>query len=224
MKDDELTDLLHDAARTYRVPAEPPPLDEMWREVEAAHFSGGRSPWRSPRRRFFRHSPSWRLLAIGLAATLVFGIGIGRYSARVQDSLVDAVRGSEATETLAARSDAAHLAAGPYQEATTRYLGQTAALLIALPSSPRDANADRRFILQAGELLSTTRLLLDSPAANDPQLKSLLDDLELVLAQIARLPAKRDAAELDLIHEALEQRDVVPRLRSVVADMPITDN
>ena len=70
---------------------------------------------------------------------------------------------------------------------------------------------------QATDLLSTTRLLLDSPAAaSDARLKQLLEDLELVLAQLSRLPAEHGGAEIDLITEALERRDVVPRLRSAV--------
>ena len=110
-----------------------------------------------------------------------------------------------------------------YDATTTRYLGQTAALLIALPSEARPGRTDRFFITQASDLLSTTRLLIDSPAASDPELRVLLDDLELVLAQIARLPSTRSAAELDLITEALEQRDVLPRLRSAAASLPTSD-
>jgi hypothetical protein len=113
---------------------------------------------------------------------------------------------------------------GPYQVATTQYLGQTAALLIAFPTQVRDGRADSRLVAQAADLLTTTRLLLDSPAAADPELRGLLDDLELVLAQIARLRGTRAPAELDLITGTLEQRDVIPRLRSVAADVSSSDN
>jgi hypothetical protein len=51
-------------------------------------------------------------------------------------------------------------------------------------------------------------------------MRSLLDDLELVLAQVVRLQNNRSTrTELDLISEALQQRDVLPRLRSAVADI-----
>jgi hypothetical protein len=40
----------------------------------------------------------------------------------------------------------------------------------------------------ARDLLTTTRLLLDSPAGADPARRELLETLELVLVQIARLP------------------------------------
>ena len=64
----------------------------------------------------------------------------------------------------------------------------------------------------------TTRLLIDSPAAaEDPKLHSLLEDLELVLVQIARLRVERSKGDLDLIHQAVEQGDVISRLNSAVA-------
>src|SRR6266702_5415720 len=60
----------------------------------------------------------------------------------------------------------------------------------------------------------TTRLMLDSPAANDARLKSLLEDLELLLAQIAQLPASGDREDVQLINQGLEQRSVLLRLRT----------
>ena len=75
----------------------------------------------------------------------------------------------------------------PYEVETSKYLGQTAALLIALPSEVRAGRADEQFVNRAGDLLSRTRLLIDSPAANDPRMRDLLEDLELVLAQVVRL-------------------------------------
>jgi hypothetical protein len=106
-----------------------------------------------------------------------------------------------------------------FEATTSRYLEQTSALLVALPAQLQAGRADQRFVAQAGELLSTTRLLLDSHAAAGTDVRRLLEDLELVLAQIARLPAKRGAEELDLITRALEERDVVPRLRSAAAEI-----
>jgi hypothetical protein len=106
----------------------------------------------------------------------------------------------------------------PYEVATSRYLGQTAALLTALPSEG-SGQVDAQFSAQARDLLQTTRLLLDSPAGDDPDLRALLSDLELVLAQVAGLRSAGDREELDLITGALEQRDVLPRLQSVVAQI-----
>ena len=67
-------------------------------------------------------------------------------------------------------------------------------------------------------MLTRTRLLMDSPAADDPAMHDLLEDLELVLMQVVRLQ-HGSRTELELINRALEQRDVIPRLRTAVADI-----
>ena len=58
------------------------------------------------------------------------------------------------------------------------------------------------------------RLMLGSPAARDARLKGLLEDLELVLAQIAQLPASSDRDDVQSINQGLEQRSVLLRLRT----------
>jgi hypothetical protein len=112
--------------------------------------------------------------------------------------------------------------AGAYDKAATDLLGRTVILLTSLPSGARSAGAER-FSNQAVELLTSTRLLLDSPAASDVRFKNLLEDLELVLAQIAMLQSGRTRQEIDLITDALEERDVVPRIRSAVARLSTGD-
>ncbi|PYO76359.1 MAG: hypothetical protein DMD67_08800, partial [Gemmatimonadetes bacterium] len=67
---------------------------------------------------------------------------------------------------------------------------------------------------QARDLLATTRLMLDSPAAKDVRLRGLLEDLECLLAQIAQLPAGADREDVQLISQGLEQRSVLLRLRT----------
>ena len=56
--------------------------------------------------------------------------------------------------------------------------------------------------------------MLDSPAARDARLKGLLEDLELVLAQIAQLPASGDREDVQSINQGLDQRSVLLRLRT----------
>jgi hypothetical protein len=108
--------------------------------------------------------------------------------------------------------------ARPHELETSQYLGQTAALLVSLPSEVKAGHADQ-FTSRAEDLLTRTRLLMDSPAADDPAMRSLFEDLELVLAQVVRLQTKGNQIELDLINRALEQRDVIPRLRTAAADI-----
>ncbi len=218
MKEDRFDALMRDAARTYRKPPEPD-LDGMWTEIERETWGGVATtqPARIAARWFGGRTRASGWLA---AATLVIGIGLGRASI----SLRHEAAVPQATQSVAAigsmapvRNDTAFDA--PYGVETSQYLGQTAALLIALPSEARSGHPDERFVARASELLTRTRLLLDSPAANDTQMRSLLEDLELVLAQVVRLQDGQDRTELDLINRALEQRDVIPRLRTAVADI-----
>jgi hypothetical protein len=215
MKDHEDEELMREAARTYHVPPAPP-LDEMWRRIEARRIGT------AARTRWYR-------TGIALAASLVLGVGIGRYlvpaagDARRMSIAREATPGAEPSDPNAPAT-AGFVPGIPYEVATRRYLGQTAALLLALPLAVPPGGADARFAAQAQELLSTTRLLLDSPAAADPTMRGLLEDLELVLAQIARLRSTQGEAELDFITSTLEQRDVLPRLGSVAADVASSDN
>jgi hypothetical protein len=211
MTDDRFDELMRDAAQTYHRPPDAP-LDEMWDAVERTTW--GAAP-AAPAPRYSLRAPGW-----AIAATLIVGIGLGRASLMINRTTQasPAVQAPVAVNTVAsARADSS--IAEPYEAETSKYLGQTAALLIALPSEVRAGRADDHFVARAGELLTRTRLLLDSPAANDPSMRSLLDDLELVLAQVVRLQNNHTSrTELDLINRALEQRDVLPRLRTAVAD------
>lgn len=220
---DRFEELMQDAAHTYRRPPAPD-FDAMWNSIEAAMDrpnviasigSDGSDDTvddrvsATARRR--SHARITQRLAI--AATLVIGIALGRASMSMSSSAP-----ATAPELVASNTEAT--APMPYEQETSRYLGQTAALLIALPSEVRAGRADEQFVSRAGELLSRTRLLIDSPAASDPRMRDLLEDLELVLAQVVRLQNDTTSrTELDLISRALEQRDVIPRLRTAVADI-----
>ena len=200
MNDDTFEQLLHETAATYRSPP-PAPLDDLWPRIEREAFDGVR---RSPR------TPAWwlkRLVPLAAAASL--GIVAGRLTA--PEPAPDA--GVADLAVPPALPD-------PLQAVASEYLGETAVLLTALPEQM--VRPDERFLSQARELLSTTRLLLDSPAVTDPELTGLLEDLELVLAQIARLPAAGLEEEVDLITETMEFRDVLARLRAAAVSPTLT--
>lgn len=212
MNDDRFNELMRDAAHTYR---RPPVVDfdAMWAEIDARREEGeGRDGADVvPLHAAGRSSVVPRRLAY--AATLVIGVLLGRLSM--------SMGGAPAEPRVTTVASAAGIDQSlPYEEETSRYLGQTAALLIALPSEVKAGRADAQFVGRATELLSRTRLLIDSPAGSDPQMRDLLEDLELVLAQVVRLQNDTTSrTELDLISRALEQRDVIPRLRTAVADI-----
>lgn len=100
----------------------------------------------------------------------------------------------------------------PYQLAAVAHLGQAEALLTTVRADARAGRVDTSVTAWARDLLSTTRLMMDSPAARDPQLRRLLQDLELVLAQITTL-RQGDTTDLDYIDRTLDRRSVLLRLR-----------
>ncbi|HSU97038.1 MAG TPA: hypothetical protein VLI40_07405 [Gemmatimonadaceae bacterium] len=105
----------------------------------------------------------------------------------------------------------------------SRYLAQTAVLLASLPSDRAATESDTAVAARAGELLTQTHLLLDSKAGSDPTLHRLLEDLELVLAQVARLRGQRNGTDLQLIHQTLTAHDVLPRVHDATIEASITD-
>ena len=213
-------DLMRDAAESYRRPPEPP-LDQMWQAIERELATSTVEGESEPTASTWAHRGSRRMRfitrALPIAATLIIGVAIGRGTAGMGKASQPTDGPAPVPVASSARTDSG--LSEPYQQATTKYLGQTAALLISLPSEVKAGRADQEFIGRAGDLLTTTRLLLDSPAAANGAMRSLLEDLELVLAQVVRLQNDRGRTELDLINEALEQRDVLPRLRTAVADV-----
>ena len=201
--DDRMDELLIEAAQDYNRPPETP-RDEMWARIEATR-------WRkSVEQRKQRSTRRWLSWSAGIAATLVLGIALGRVSVQLPQGSTLAVAPAPAAQSTA------------YQVAAVQHLSRTEALLTSFRADAQAGRADAAVGLWAGELLSTTRLLLDSPAAEDPRLRSLLEDLELVLVQISILPAARTDDDLDMITEGLEQRNVLPRLRTAIPAGPAT--
>jgi hypothetical protein len=109
---------------------------------------------------------------------------------------------------------------GPYQVAANRHLANAEALLTAFRTDSRDARMDAQLSTWARDLLSNTRLLLDSPAADDPQRARLLGDLELVLAQIVQLSPGAAAQDRELIEGSIQSGQVMTRLRTAIPAGP----
>ena len=208
MDDNRFNDVIRELPRSFNEPP-PPPLDEMWTVIEEAHFD---APVSISKPRGFASRAPW----LAAAAALVLGIGLGRYLPRGANPTEPAPSAVAANSTTPTPDTSA--VADAYRDQTNRYLGQAAALLISLPARDASGKTDATFATKATDLLVTTRLLIDSPAATqDPKLHSLLEDLELVLVQIARLHTEKNRGDLDLIHQAVEQGDVLSRLNSAVA-------
>lgn len=225
MLDDRLDDMLNQAARDYNEPPETP-RDVMWAKIVAAREAAKIEKPEStetpvtPLRpaRYLPRLPAFAWAA-GIAAVLALGIGLGRLS--IKSPAVNAVPQSLpaplATQTIPRASNPA------YQLAATEYLSQSEAFLTLFRASVRARTGNERLAsATARQLLATNRLLLDSPAASDGKTRLLLQDLELVLAEIAQLSPQAGHRDLDLITEGLEQRGMMSRLRTAVPSGPST--
>jgi len=217
MTDEKFDDMMRDAAHHYNRPPDVPPVDVMWEEIERrlARTQEDAESVSFPVQRKSRtilNNPWLRM-----AAMLVVGVGIGRFSVlRATRESAPTFASAPAVESPIVKTSTE--IPSEYAVVTDQYLGQTAALLIALPGELSAKRTDAAFIARADDLLMQTRRLLDSPAASDPGLHTLFEDLEMVLAQVVRLQSDRDPTRIELLHQALEQRDVIPRLRNAVAD------
>ena len=157
----------------------------------------------------------WLWPGAAAAAVLVLGIGIGRFTAPGPERLP--------TARVEAPAPGTPLTADPYRMAAVQHLSRTETLLTTFRADARQGAADPQASAWADDLLTRTRLLLDSPAADDPKLRALLQDLELVLVQIAQLPRQSPEAEVDLAERAIERSRVLPRMRTLVpAGSPAT--
>jgi hypothetical protein len=186
----------------------------MWSRIQAerAERKATRIPkpipiWRSPR--------MW--VPAAAAAMLLIGIAIGRLStpgevARVAEDGPGASGGVTHTETREGSSSAT-----AYQLAAVPILGQAELLFTQFRTGETEEHNGESFSKRAASLLTDTRLLLDSPAAEDPQLRRLLGDLELVLVQMVRMNAEDEQEEKQLIKENMDNRALLPRLRSNTA-------
>lgn len=191
------------------------PRDEMWAAIQAARATAvdaqaGTIPGVTP----IRRTP-WRLMSL-IAAALLLGVAIDRVMLRPTEKVVAPVALVPAAPDSA---DPSRL----YRMAAAQTLTQAEALLTAYRAADPRENAGSEQLGRWGrDILSSTRLLIDSPAGTDPQLRALLNDLELVLVQIIQLSgAPLDPADRDLIDRALEDRDLLPRIRTAVPAGPV---
>ena len=208
MPDDRLDDLLREAGN-YNIPPETP-REEMWAAIQARRLKKTEKTEKTEGSRIgiipLRHLRPLRL-PIGIAALLALGIGLGRLSIPRPQPVSPPEIGSE----VAPRSS--NMA---YQVVTAEHLGQSEVFLTLFRASVRRGGSEQIASATARQLLANNRLLLDSPAADDGRTRLLLQDLELVLAQIAQLSSRPSSSDLDLITEGLEGGGVMSRLRTAV--------
>jgi hypothetical protein len=160
----------------------------------------------------------WIQAGAAAAAVRAVGSGLGRMS-------TGPVR--LPTTHVEAPAPGTPMTGDAYRVAVAQHLSRTETLLASFRADAAGGRVDASAGEWAGQMLSTTRLLLDSPAADDPKLRALLEDLELVLAQIAALPRRTDTdantTEVDMARRAVEEKQLLPRMQTLApAGSPAT--
>lgn len=206
-EDPKFEQWLKGAARGYN---EPPatPRDQMWQRIEEARRH----------KRVIELRP-WMRWAVAAAAVLAIGVGIGRWSVNQPSGTTVATKDSTPSQRVNHEIDS--LANVAYQVAATQYLSRTETFLTAFRADANRSANTARLAGQARDLLTTTQLMLDSPAAENPRLRALLEDLELVLMQISTLNPVQNGRDRDLINEGMNQSNVLPKLRSAIPAGPV---
>jgi hypothetical protein len=196
--DEKFDEFLRHAAKDYNAPRTPR-SDAIWAaiepEVARAIAPSRRAAW-----------PRTVFLAASIAATLVVGVTIGRWSSTsstASPSTASAAADSSASRRQGRAVTLAHLAEAEEFLTTVRY---------ELESGVPDADRAAR----SRELLARTRVLLGTPRHRSPEVDRLLEDLELLLAEIAALPSARSSMDRQLLDESIRDGDVIPRIRATL--------
>lgn len=200
------------------------PRDEMWEVIAAATAASAvTSPIASTattpqdgagqvvalaERRTRRGVRPWLGWAAAASLILWAGVGIGRFTA--PRAAAPMAAGAAPNGSVAVRAIA------------TEHMAETESLLqFVRTDARRSGSLDADVGVWGRELLSRTRLLMDSEGAVSPEMRRLLEDLELILVQVTLvagddLSPDRRREELELLNEDLEDQNVMPRLQAVV--------
>jgi hypothetical protein len=204
MSEERFEAWLKEHAAEYHQPPAEVPRDEMWdairraratRHVRVAGHIGSRiSPIR---------------YAVAASLLIATGIGLG-YWMRGTDGAAPAV----VATTAPTAADSA-IRTTTYDVASAQHLSAVEALLTSFRAEQR-TESSQALQRWARDLLASTRLLMDSPAGEDPVRRQLLQDLEYVLAAIVQLDPNAPAADRAIVDGAINREQVLTRIRSSI--------
>jgi hypothetical protein len=154
-------------------------------------------------------------------------------SASTSDTLITQLRNETRRTNATARELAEAPAAGDgdfrrgntlaLQLVVMRHLAGSEAMITSFRSTARRGERDPMMADWSREMLNTTRMLEASRVTDDPVMKRLLDDLDLVISEIVQYATKgtNDPGELDLIEQSINRRGVISKLRSTLPARPM---
>jgi hypothetical protein len=172
---------------------------------------GALSPGRGPVFRVLR-------ISAAVAAVLVIGIFIGRLT---ENQGTVPLADIAPVAVIQTEPDPPHIKKDVYAMAARDLFGRADFLLTDF--KVRSCGTDNLTEIPdwAGGMLVQTRLLMGTSAAEDIQMNNLLEELELVLAQIVGLSKNNCARDMAWIRQGLQERSTIDRLRTVSAGSEI---
>jgi hypothetical protein len=212
--DDPMDELLLQAARDYNAPRTVP-REEMWSRIQSARAA----------QKSRRTSRVWVWPGVGIAAAalLTAGVLIGRKWERdrsaAHETVARASSAAKAGSNVSRASESVDASASlSYRLVVLKHLAGSEAMITAFRSSAKRGEVDAQIADWSKELLSTTRMLETSAASDDPTMRRLLEDLDLVLAQIKQYVTRgtNSPDDLDLIEQSINKRGVMTKLRSTL--------
>ena len=185
-----------------------PPADAIWAAIEQDVARAIQPP--APVARGVSRRPLWVVVGLGIAATLVIGVAVGRWSASRETPRAVAVTQPHVSSDDSARASA--LA----EASVAQYLAEAEVFLTSVRADLKAGRRDTDRAERSRQLLARTRLLLASTEQRSPTVDLLLRDLELLLAEISALPDSGRTLDEGLIDERLQQGTILPRIRTTL--------
>ena len=201
MSEEKFEAWLKENADEYHRPPGDVPREEMWeaiaraRQARAATVAG----------HIGRRAP---LIRYAVAASLLIGAGIGfGYWMRGPVGQAPVASTTNIPDSVISNTT--------YEVASVAHLTAVESMLTSFRA---DQQTETQVTLQrlARDLLATTRLLMDSPAADNASRSQLLEDLEYVLVQIVQLDPNAPAEDRDMVDRAIAREQVLTRIRSSI--------
>ena len=181
-----------------------PPADAIWAAIEQDVARAIQPRPGTPRRRL------WIVVGLGLAAALVIGVGVGRWSASPVTTT------AKGPFTAHPSSDDSARAAAVAEASVLQYLGEAEVFLTAVRADLKSGRKDTDRSDRSRQLLTRTRLLLSSREPRSPAVDVLLRDLELLLAEISALPDSGRTLDERLLDDRLRHGTILPRIRTTL--------
>jgi len=198
---------------------EPPevPRQRMWQAIDSARQEkrGIVAMPAQPHNNRDSGARIWRMVA-AMAAILVLGVAIGRMTATPEGPGVLPGSGpAQVADSGSSNPSNINRTAEKqvYRLAAANLFGRADFLLTDFNVRPCNQQDLGETPSWAGSMLLQTRLLLDTPVADDMEMHKLLEELELVLAQIVSLSRENCVSDTAWIKQGLQERSTLDRLR-----------